>query len=197
MPLGDSITQGFTGQNSYRRLLWFDLKNAGYNVDFVGSIRWTTQGITPPTPDFDLDNEGHGGWTSQQILDNVSQFASENRPDVVLLHIGTNDLNMDTPPQQTINNISGIIQKLRNQNQNVKVLLGQIIPDGNPDRSPPLNVLIPGLATQLSTNQSPVIVVDQYTGFNNSSDTLDTYHPNDTGEWKMANRWFETLKTVL
>ncbi|BAZ08398.1 G-D-S-L family lipolytic protein [Calothrix sp. NIES-4071] len=196
MPLGDSITQGFVGQDSYRRPLWFDLKNAGYNVDFIGSVRWTTEGITPPTPDFDLDNEGHGGWTSDQLLDNVDEFASSNRPDVVLLHIGTNDLNIDRSPESIINNIGGIIQKLRNENQNVKVLLAQIIPDGSPDRSAPLNALIPGLAASISTTQSPVIVVDQYTGFN-LSDTLDTFHPNSTGEWKMATRWFDTLKTVL
>lgn len=197
MPLGDSITQGVTNQNSYRRLLWFDLLNAGYNVDFVGSIRWTTEGITPPTPDFDLDNEGYGGWTSQQILDNIDGIATNNRPDIVLLHIGTNDLNINKTPQSIIDNINRTIQKLRQSNPNVKVLLAQIIPDGNPDRSPQLNSLIPTLASQISTSQSPVIVVDQYSDFNGSSDTLDTYHPNNTGELKMATRWFNALKTVL
>lgn len=52
-------------------------------------------------------------------------------------------------------------------------------------------------ASQISTSQSPVIVVDQYSDFNGSNDTLDTYHPNNTGELKMATRWFNALKTVL
>lgn len=140
---------------------------------------------------------GHGGWKSDQILDNIDEFATKNRPDIVLLHIDTNDLNANNSPESIIENIRGIIQKLRNYNSNVKVLLAQIIPDGNPDKSPPLNSLIPGLASQISTSQSPVIVVDQYSSFNDSSDTLDTYHPNDTGESKMASRWFNALKTVL
>ena len=44
MPLGDSITQGEGNQNSYRRLLWFNLRNACYNVDFVGSLQRNCQG---------------------------------------------------------------------------------------------------------------------------------------------------------
>ena len=47
MPLGDSITNG-TGSNDtagYRGFLWTFLKNAGYNVDFVGSAGGS--GVSP------------------------------------------------------------------------------------------------------------------------------------------------------
>ena len=47
MPLGDSITHGFTNANSYRRVLWKMLTNAGYSVDFVGSL---TTGYDGPVP---------------------------------------------------------------------------------------------------------------------------------------------------
>jgi hypothetical protein len=36
MPIGDSITQADSNHNSYRRPLWIHLRQAGYNVDFVG-----------------------------------------------------------------------------------------------------------------------------------------------------------------
>ena len=44
---------------------------------------------------------------------------------------------------------------------------------------------------------SPVIVVDQYTGYNPATDSYDNYHPNAVGEEKMASRWFSALQSVL
>ncbi|MDF5716522.1 MAG: SGNH/GDSL hydrolase family protein [Rhizonema sp. NSF051] len=205
MPLGDSITGGQPPQNSYRRLLWFYLLNAAYNVDFVGSTQLNC-GFPAPMPDFDLDNEGHCGWRSDQILANIDGWLSSNRPDVVLIHLGTNDLGRlddfghERTAEDAIESLRGIIQKLQNYNPTVKILLAQIIPScGNEERSIPFNSLIPNLANQTSTYQSPVIVVDQYTGFDPQlgADTFDGCHPNDTGEWKMATRWLEALKNVL
>ncbi|MFB2771282.1 SGNH/GDSL hydrolase family protein [Pelatocladus sp. BLCC-F211] len=196
MPLGDSITGGEGGQNSYRRLLWFYLLNGGYNVDFVGSLR-VNCGRTPPQPDFDLDNEGHCGWRADQILAQIDQWASSTRPNIVLIHLGTNDLGSGESPESTIEDIRGIIQKLRYYNPYVKILLAQIITTcGSEERKISFNSLIPNLANQTSTYQSPVIVVDQYNGFN-VSDTIDGCHPNNTGEGKLASRWFEALKKVF
>ncbi len=63
MPLGDSITKGsvMTAEQArhptYRYWLWNDLKENGYDVDFVGS--WKMPNF--PDVSFDQDNEGHGG----------------------------------------------------------------------------------------------------------------------------------------
>ena len=64
MPLGDSITQGASSgvtdedfQVSYRLDLWDKLRNAGYDVDFVGSLNSGSS-----MEDFDADHEGHPGW---------------------------------------------------------------------------------------------------------------------------------------
>ncbi|BAZ23816.1 G-D-S-L family lipolytic protein [Kalymmatonema gypsitolerans NIES-4073] len=198
MPLGDSITQGEGNQNSYRRLLWFYLRNAGYNVDFVGSLQLNCQGRTP-LADFDLDHEGHCGWRADQILDRIDEWASNTQPDVALIHLGTNDLGQEQSAESTIEDIRGIIQKLRNYNPYVKILLAQIIGCGYRERIEQFNALIPNLASQTYTSQSPVIVVDQYNGFDATwgVDTFDGCHPNDTGEWKVASRWFDALKQVL
>ncbi|TFI51435.1 cellulose-binding protein [Mastigocladus laminosus UU774] len=196
MPLGDSITGGEIGQNSYRRLLWFYLLNAGYSVDFVGSLR-VNCGRVPPLQDFDLDNEGHCGWRADQILAQIDQWASSTRPNIVLIHLGTNDLGSGESPESTIEDIRGIIQKLRYYNPYVKILLAQIITTcGAEERKISFNSLIPNLANQTNTYQSPVTVVDQYSGFN-VYDTTDGCHPNNTGEGKLASRWFEALKKVL
>ncbi|HYE06389.1 MAG TPA: hypothetical protein VEL07_12820 [Planctomycetota bacterium] len=89
MPLGDSITQGNTQQDSYRRPLWHKLAAAGYHVDFVGSEKTNFTGAAAH-PDFDQDNEGHYGWTIPGILERLDGWLAQNVPDVVLLHLGTN-----------------------------------------------------------------------------------------------------------
>ena len=45
---------------------------------------------------------------------------------------------------------------------------------------------IPGWATGKSTAASPITVVDQWSGFNDATDTIDGVHPNASGNQKMA-----------
>jgi hypothetical protein len=59
MPLGNSITYGYPGDEGYRKDLYLDLVDAGYDVDFVGSL---SDGVG-----FDSDHEGHIGWYTAQI----------------------------------------------------------------------------------------------------------------------------------
>jgi lysophospholipase L1-like esterase len=90
MPLGDSITfgMGSTTGSGYRAELWRRLvEQSGYGVDLVGSAR---TGTLP-----DIDHEGHSGWTIAQLSDSVDGWLAAATPDVVLLHIGTNDVASD------------------------------------------------------------------------------------------------------
>jgi lysophospholipase L1-like esterase len=90
LPLGDSITWGWqptaqeNGTNGYRAQLLHDLVYAYYkSVDFVGTQH---SGLM-----VDNDNEGHPGFTINQIREAMKE-GLEMRPNVVLLHAGTNDL---------------------------------------------------------------------------------------------------------
>jgi hypothetical protein len=60
-----------------------------------------------------------------------------------------------------------------------------------------LNNAIPGWARSNSTAQSPVTVVDQWSGFSTSSDTSDGVHPNDAGIRKIEARWYPALSAAL
>lgn len=90
MALGDSITWGLKDPEygGYRHLLGTLLANDGYSFEFVGSMQSGT-GIAPSA-----NNEGHAGWTIQQIQKGIDSqgWLETYRPDVILLHIGTNDL---------------------------------------------------------------------------------------------------------
>jgi lysophospholipase L1-like esterase len=198
MPLGDSIT-GSPG--CWRALLWNQLQNAGYtNIDFVGTL--PPQGCGVP---YDGDNEGHGGILATNMA-NQSQlppWLAATHPDIVIMHLGTNDVWSNLSPDTILTAFSTLVGQMRASNPAMKVLVAQIIPM-NPSSCPEcaqrvvaFNAAIPAWAAGISTAQSPVSVVDQWTGFNDATDTGDGVHPNDAGNQKMAARWFPPLSALL
>jgi lysophospholipase L1-like esterase len=199
MPLGDSIT-GSPG--CWRALLWNRLQNTGFtDIDFVGTLPPQGCGIA-----HDGDNEGHGGILATNIASQnlLPGWLSATRPDVVLMHLGTNDVWNNRSPQQILGAFTTLVTQMRASNPSMRVLVAQIIPM-NPANCPDcgnrvvaFNAAIPGWASGLSTAQSPITVVDQWTGFSTSADTTDGVHPNGTtGIQKMSDRWYPPLANVL
>lgn len=198
MPLGDSITEAETGFASYRYWLWRELSDAGYEIDLVGSMSGVYNG-PPLFPDFDQDHEGHWGWRADEVLAQLAGWAAGAQPEVVLLHLGHNDLWQGEGVSSTIADLSAIIGVLRSANPTIIILFAQVIPSTVPALSdiPTLNAEIVVLAASLSTPDSPVIVVDHWTDFDPSTETYDGVHPNAAGEQKMSSRWFSALADVL
>lgn len=192
LPLGDSITEGGAGTATYRYWLQKDLERKGVEFDFVGSQRGV-HGGQPRFEDFDLDHEGHWGWTSGEVLDRIAGWAASANPDVVLIHLGTNDL--AARAREIPGNLAAIIALLRERNPSVAIFLARLIPPaGFPTAHLKLvNTAIEALAGELSTAESPVILVAQDAGFRPGTDTLDGVHPNESGEKKMAAKWLEAL----
>jgi len=198
MPLGDSIT-GSPG--CWRALLWNRLQDSGFtDIDFVGTL--PPQGCGVP---YDGDNEGHGGFLATNVANQnqLPGWLSATRPDIVMMHFGTNDVWNNIPPATILNAFSTLVDQMRASNPNMKVLVAQIIPM-NPFNCPDcaqrvvnLNAAIPGWASAKSTAQSPIVVVDQWTGFNTATDTGDGVHPNASGNQKISDRWYPALTAAL
>ena len=198
MPLGDSITQGKAGRASYRYWLWNQLNSFGYDVDFVGSTTNNFNG--PPFPEaFDRDHEGHWGWRTDEILVEISSWATATQPDIVLIHLGHNDIWQGQTISSTTNELSQLIQILQTVNSKVTVLLAQVIPSTPSALAalPTFNAAIPQVAANTTTPESRVIVVDHFAGFDPFVDTYDGVHPNAVGEQKMAEQWISALQTIL
>ena len=92
-----------------------------------------------PDPDFDMDHEGHSGWKASDILSqpdwdkqrgNIHEWIKTYTPDMVLVELGTNEVFQCVPAKEAMNNISSIIDILRNKNPHVKIFLAQIPPLG-------------------------------------------------------------------
>ena len=126
-------------------------------------------------------------------------WAAAASPDIVLLHVGHNDLCRGQSVASTIVDISGIIDVLRTVNPRVRILLAQLIASASSCHAgiPALNARLPALVADKDLPESPVVLVDQYTGFDPSAMTYDGTHPNAIGDSHMADRWFEKLMPVL
>ena len=201
-PYGNSITQAASNRQSYRYPLWKKLIDANIAFDFVGSMN-TNFGGNPSRPDykgkaFDMDHEGHWGWRADEILRDMATWLTRYTPDMVLLHIGTNDCIQGQNKDTTLNEIRQVVGKLRNDNATVVIFLANLIPCNSASANVNnLNTGIRPLATQLNTASSPVIFVDQNSGINPQSDLYDGIHPGPTGEEKMAQKWFDAINAYL
>jgi acyl-CoA thioesterase I len=219
MPLGNSITESMAGRASYRCWLWKMLVDSGYAVDFVGYRKGVFQ--SPPSnqtssacpyADFDEDHEGHTSWRASQILygcgegrychaGKLSAWAYIYKPDIVLVHLGTNDLTLDekASPDSVITLLGAVVDTLRAYRGDVKIFLAKIIPytfNGFDTKIiDSLNAKIPALADLKTTASSPVLTVDCNAGFT-ADDSYDGIHPNQSGERKMAARFFAAIDSL-
>ncbi|WP_428940374.1 carbohydrate-binding protein [Fontivita pretiosa] len=197
LAVGDSITQGSSASPTYRYYLWQRLRAAGRAIDFVGS-ELTGYSGEYPNLDFDQEHEGHAGWRADQIAGSVGAWVRDSGAEVVLLHVGTNDLEQGQSIDSTLNDIRNIIDAIRGVNPSAIILLAQIIPvRGKEDQVAQLNAGIASVAASKSTGSSPVVRVDQFSGFDVNADTIDGVHPNASGDQKLANRWFDALEPLI
>ncbi|MGX5207845.1 GDSL-type esterase/lipase family protein [Streptomyces violaceus] len=198
MPLGDSIT-GSPG--CWRAVLWNRLVNSGYtDIDFVGTL--PTQGCGQA---HDGDNEGHGGELVTNVADQnlLPGRLAATRPDIVVMHFGTNDVWSSIAPDRILAAYTKLVTQMRASDPGMRILVAQLIPM-NPSscaacaqRVVDFNARIPAWARATSTDRSPVTVVDQWTGFSTAADTYDGVHPNASGDDKIAARWYPALAAVL
>lgn len=191
MSLGDSITDSLNGRPSFRRPLWFKLKNAGYNVDFVGNAS-----NTEFVRDYDVDHDGYSGIEAGELEQKIGSLLDKINPNIVMLHIGTNDLSDGQSDESTLEEIDGIILGLRERNSSMVILLAKIIPMGHYDTGS-FNAKIDNFVASRTSVRSAIVIVDQYSNFNPNDDLYDSFHPNASGEEKMANKWFQALQPFL
>lgn len=213
MCVGDSITQGGQQHASYRYPLWFDLQDAGFDVEFVGgrnftnsadpNLAWYPNYFTT----FDRDHEGYWGWRTDQIAGIITSVTTSAQPDIVLIHLGTNDIGQ-TGASGVVNadiNLRLIIDRIRVVRPNVTILLAEVIPIGpgtsyfnNADQVLPLNAVIADVATDMNSTGSPIVLVDQYTGYDlQTMMQSDGLHPNLIGEERIAEVWSNSLSALL
>ena len=192
MPLGDSITAG-TGSLStggYRLQLYDLLSAGGYSFDFVGS---QSSGSLP-----DPNHEGHVGAYAEDILANVTGWLSLNPANIILLHIGTNDINHGEAPASVVADVNGILGDIYQASPSSNVILAEIInfQTYNPNITA-YNSLVGALSTTWSSKPGFLTIVDMENALDYTTDMDDLLHPNLSGYDKMAAVWYPALASVI
>ncbi len=192
MPLGDSITYGSpdSSYGGYRRLLGALLTSDGYHIDFVGSMQSGT-GVSP-----DPDNEGHYGWTISQLQNGIDTkgWLEAYQPDLILLHIGTNDLEK-ADPESAPGKLSALLDDILRRLPRVHIIVAQIISfrPGSDAVHRAYNTALPAL---VAAKGGRVSLVDMQTLLA-PADYADRFHPNASGYDKMARAWEPAVRAVL
>ncbi|MEE4313962.1 MAG: Ig-like domain-containing protein, partial [Desulfofustis sp.] len=193
MPLGDSITEGYTIPGGYRLKFWQNLENDGLDcgVDLVGTLNNNSvAGLDDP------DHEGHSGWTTGQILAGIDSYLAAATPDVVMMHLGTNDIAQDTVAEAPAN-LRGLIDHVcAALPADGRLYVAKIIPMGgvgNPD-SLAYNDMIVAAVTEKQNEGLPVYLVDAAAIWTNDLYSGDWTHPNQQGYDALGDFWFDVIR---
>ena len=211
MPLGDSITYGYGsascssagGCGGYRTSLYSILTSENIAFEFVGSQQ------NGPSSLPDKHHEGHQGWRIDQISANINAWLTQSVPDVVLLHIGTNDIVQKYDLPNAGARLEHLINLILASVPNVYIFVAYVIPIQNsPDGWDPLvqnyNSAIDSMLRRYQSQNKKVFGANMYPSFNQnatSADYADSVHPADAGYTKMAEIWngsmyFNGLPTI-
>ncbi|RYN61964.1 hypothetical protein AA0114_g346 [Alternaria tenuissima] len=198
LPLGDATTWGWqpnqeNGTDGYRARLLRELVRARYHsVDFVGTQH---SGFMDNN-----DNEGHEGHTISQ-LQGVMRDGLQMRPNLVLLHVGTNDLarpeSMAERWSDAPNRLASLLDEVLDVCPDAVVLVAKIIQAENMQTRANIeafNDAVPVVVRKKLEQGFKLAVVDH--SIIGPSELVDGLHPSYAGYFHMGEIWLEAIKTI-
>ncbi len=230
LPLGDSITQGVESNSEtvigdpdldtpelglrvgYRKKLFDLLTTAGYSFDFVGTETDAGTGVFS-----DFQHQGHPGYTDSEIsgeedpdrikdvgfdpeTDGVFKWLNANAADIILLHIGTNNIDFRTSSVY----VEKILDEVRrwqsgnNYTIPLSVFVAKIIDKRNKVENTAnvvnFNANVQSLVDSRITDADDLTLVDMFNGVSTSLlDPLDQVHLTPAGYEVMAQIWSDAM----
>jgi lysophospholipase L1-like esterase len=200
LPLGDSITQGYGVPGAYRTVLWQQLVQRDHDrIDFVGS-----QSGGPPSLG-DQDHEGHSGWCivgscsgggKDVVLPKIDGWMRRYRPDIVSIHLGTNDILHGATGFTTADRLDRLVARVYAANPDAYVVLVQIIPMAGRPEQVAYDALVPKVAAKYQAQGRAVAVVDMSTLLRVPTDYRDQLHPTQAGFDTMGRALYPAISTA-
>lgn len=207
MVVGDSLSQGSSGDYTWRYRLWSHLRGAGVEVDFVGPYDGV-YGLADrefgnqdyADPDFDTDHAARWGTTAQDLSTGAALVAAEYRPHYLLLLAGTEDILAGGDADSALEGVGETVSTVRVVRGQTRFVLGELPPVEDPRANAEIdrfNMGLVDLAAQLTSSDSPVVVARVADGYAPASDNWDEAHPNARGELKIAAAFADALAEPL
>jgi hypothetical protein len=208
MIVGDSITEGSSGDYTWQYRLYEHLLADGVNPRMVGPYHWLFNNVTNvegdrsyADPRFEHANDARWGMTLFGEKDAIGAKVTAYRPDYLLVLLGLDDIYWygTSQPRMTAN-LASFIAAARAARPGIRIVLGLIPPDIHQQTDPAFaasiatyNHTISSTALQLSTAASPIAVARDGAGINVAADLWDGTHPNANGEIKIAAAFADVL----
>jgi lysophospholipase L1-like esterase len=197
-PVGDSITWGTTAAGGYRSPLYQKLTAAGYDVDMVGSKKDFADSVLIAAGE--RHHDGHIGGKIFQIDQQIEGWLQLFEvPDVILIHIGTNDFGDGAPNSSAIQELDNLMTKIALATPTSHMIVTNLLERGG---SANLNIeaqfnpfVEEKIAGQVALGRK-VSFLD-IRAVVPLSDMPDLLHPNLAGLTKMADAFFDAILKVI
>ncbi len=211
MLVGDSLTQGSSGDYTWRYRLWSHLRESDVEFDFVGPYD-DMRALGEPgsasrayaDPGFDADHAARWGASARELASDVAQVAAEHEPHYLLLLAGTEDILAGGGADRALEGVGETVSTVRVVRGQARFVLGELPPvegTGDDDRINAeidrFNMGVVDLADQLTSAESPVVVARVADGYVPSRDNWDEAHPNARGEVRIAAAFADALAEPL
>jgi lysophospholipase L1-like esterase len=215
MPLGDSITFGVGSSGGGYRVDLFRRALADQrDITFVGVVA-PGGSNTPNGPNmvngqaFPRNHEGFSGFTisgggAGSLAAQVDNAIAQTDPNIVLLMIGTNDVNGNIDVANAPNRLGALLDQIINDAPDSLLAVAQLIPTMTAQtntRVQSYNAAIPALVRSRAAAGKHVVLVDMFTPFNSNPNFAglmnDNLHPNDSGYVVMAQTWYAAIDDLL
>ena len=203
---GDSITQGFDGDFTWRYRFYKEMTRQHVRFDLVGSkhLPFLEPGYTTTQyadPHFDSDHFALVGSTLLQHSYEVKDEVTQEHPDVIVVGLGINDLRNGRAPSVAQQWLARYIDQARQADPTIRIIVSPVLDATDvtrpwlPARIREFRTLEAQTVHQLSDDadypSSPITLADTDRGWSVPRYTYDNLHPTPTGETLIAQRILE------
>ena len=211
MASGDSITVGAqsTDTGGYRVALFHTALQHSKQLTFVGP-----SGAGPSSVDnvpFPDKHDGHSGYiidtvdSRKGLLPLMAGNLDKFKPNIVLLMIGTNDMNSNVDIPGAPARLAKLLDLVTTSAPDTLLVVAQLIPtrtDSLNDSVKKFNAELVNLVKARAQQGKHIVSVDMYGAFTANANyktawLFDGLHPNDAGYAKMADVWYPAISGFL
>lgn len=191
-PLGASITNGYlsTDDNGFRKYIRDQLRYEGWSVNMVGSEKTGTMD--------DNDNEGHPGWTTQQVIYTALPNIVPDQPNLVLINVGTNNAIQNSLVDSSADLYITLLDRIWEEIPQTTVILSTLLRNKDADTDTRALTINDAIRTTVVDHYAalckPLVLADMADGFITQADLNDSTHPTDAGYKKMASVWWDAFQ---
>ena len=225
----DADNRGYPARPSYRPQLWDLIQSSGLSNDvrFAGSSNYNSSGL----PAEAVAHSSYRGFATYSFLpfdknpyigsdpDGSTNGSNLNADgwatfdaDIAIIMVGANDVLEGRSPDRSRETVEDIIDELRDDNGNVTIVVGTVLPFGssriNAHKVADFNTMLKDLVYADdgwagSTNQSPIYIVDHHAGlpglprYDADVHSADGIHPNALGDALLADNLWSVLRPLL